>query len=759
MSTYSLGTSASRTDPVRVLEEMKRLAVEQLGGLPGGLYQPVEQALLAMGPESFSDQGALAMLRQHSASHVMRYRQLIAQGFDNFRTPPQRAKTELGLIEENVLDMHLSAQRLTEILDSRYEQALDLMVGRLQGLSAALHVPEGPNPLAPTRLTELFLQLYGEAELSKTLGALLLRQYQQHLVRVLEGLYPRINAMLAAAGYSKVEAARRVTPMSSARSPLDDLVEHRVQSSVEAPMVGIEPEHAPAESLSSSYWSRGGAATGDFGQGGSSLQGPSGPRFSVELSTLREQLHAWRDEMRQSQDYTRVPLRNTRMGTPGMAPMRQLQHQELTSIASLLQSEPPDLYARALAVSGRLGDTIRDHLAEGARRLGMRPDQLGLGVEEEDSIDMVALLFESLFRTHALHERARRLYARLVLPYVKVALNDDSMFVNHQHPARLLLDALTEACEDNNAATPQDRELLERAAAVAQRVVADYNEDLAVFETAHAELEELLKQQRRRIELQEQRAAKATFGRERLSEARSKADSLLKTRLGHPPVTQAVGDFLSTPWRHHLVQTLLREGEDSTRYSDAVRLGDALVEADRLAQIAKGQSLADHLLRLEPSIVQCLGSSGLDDTAATHGMATLVRGLANPDISRSLQPMPAPVRDEVEEDSRLRLAGGTDTLDFDPALAADLRMLRVGDWLRMTEPQGETIAVKVAWISPLTSRLLLVNRRGMRVLVASTEEMAVLVGDGRLALDAECSPFDAAMRQMQQQLDKVVGLH
>src|SRR5690606_10317550 len=148
-------------------------------------------------------------------------------------------------------------------------------------------------------------------------------------------------------------------------------------------------------------------------------------------------------------------------------------------------------------------------------------DQLGLTVDDEDSIDMVALLFESLFRTHALHERARRLYARLVLPYVKVALNDDSMFVNHEHPARLLLDALTEACEDNNAATPQDRELLERAAAVAQRVVADYNEDLAVFETAHAELEELLKQQRRRIELQEQRAAKATFGRERLSEARS----------------------------------------------------------------------------------------------------------------------------------------------------------------------------------------------------------------------------------------------
>jgi hypothetical protein len=444
-------------------------------------------------------------------------------------------------------------------------------------------------------------------------------------------------------------------------------------------------------------------------------------------------------------------------GAVSGAPMRQFQSREVVGIASMLQADPPDHFARALTVSGRLGDAIREYLAEGARRMGLHPELTGLSVEDEDAIDMVALLFESLFRTHALQERARRVYARLVLPYVKVAINDDSMFVERVHPARRLLDALTEACEDNTGSTPQDRELLERASAVSQRIVAEFNEDIAVFELAHAELEELLAQQRRRVDLQEQRAAKASFGRERLAQARAAADVVLQRRLSAAPLTQAIGDFLATPWRHHLVQTLLREGEESVRFREAVQMGDALAHADALAARAEGEALVRQLLALEAPLTECLASSGLDATAAGHGLAGIVRGLADPDASRRIRPMPPAVRDEPEQETRLWLAGGTDTVRHDPQIAATIRQLEVGAWLRLTDAQGETVSVKLAWVSPLTARLLLVNRRGVRVLVASVEELAVLAADGRLVIDTGRSPFDAAMRQLQDQLELAVG--
>ena len=81
-----------------------------------------------------------------------------------------------------------------------------------------------------------------------------------------------------------------------------------------------------------------------------------------------------------------------------------------------------------------------------------------------------------------------------------------------------------------------------------------------------------------------------------------------------------------------------------------------------------------------------------------------------------------------------------------------MRHLRVGQSLRLIEEDGRETAARIAWISPLTSRYLIVNRRGLRKLVASPEELAVLVGQGRVVLRSSEPPFDEAMREMWQQL-------
>jgi hypothetical protein len=110
-----------------------------------------------------------------------------------------------------------------------------------------------------------------------------------------------------------------------------------------------------------------------------------------------------------------------------------------------------------------------------------------------------------------------------------------------------------------------------------------------------------------------------------------------------------------------------------------------------------------------------------------------------------------------EAERRLWLAGGTDTIRQDPLLAERMRSLETGDWLRLTNAEGETTAVKIAWLSPLTSRYLLVNRRGLRVLVASAEELSALASVGRLTIGAERTAFDEAMRQVRRHLDRGTG--
>ncbi|MGV8941608.1 MAG: DUF1631 family protein [Lysobacter sp.] len=818
MSIPSLrGVHTKPTDPTRVLEEIKRLVLEHLGSLPGEFYGSIETVLStvvlsgeqARSPQvMYQSQAALWVLRQHHAAHVMRYRQQIAQGFDDFRSLRIRHSGDLplGLIDESQLDFHLAGQALATTLEQRFNTQLEVLDGRLAILAAALGVEPAANPLGSSRLTTAFVETFRDEQIPETLRRLLFEHYEKELSSVLADLYEKANALLLGAGYGVSRTERRPSAPIPPR-PLAGFGDAAPLVAGEQGFVGAGSGMQGADGFGSGGYGFAGAGHGSQGHAGSSgggyaqgghdqgghdqgghdqgghaqgghVQGPHGQGghgqaggpvgtssgdaggdyarhmpTSAEWHELRSLLHAWREGELGSE------AAGSRSAKAASGPRRELRLEELVSVASMLQSEPADVFARALAGSGTLAGVIREQLNDGSRRLGLDPEHTRLSLEDEDAIDLVGLLFDSLFSSQHLQERARRLYGRLVLPFVKVALTDQQLFVQPTHPARRLFDSITEAVAGNRGETPQERELLDRAASISQRVVAEYTEDLTIFETAHRELDALLHQQRRRIELQAERAAKATNGRERLNHAREQADAVLARRLAAPPLSPAIAEFLSTSWRHHLVQTWLRDGAESERFAQAISLGNALVEADRIAAAGRGSELARHLLALEPMIVTCLASSGLDQSAADHGLAILVKGLVYPNTPRDLRaPPPRQAEDDVEERG-LWLDAAVDPLSLDPADVEQLGALPIGAWLQLTDVRGESTAVKIAWISPLTARRLLVNRRGLRVLVASVEELAGLALSGRLQMGSEPTAFEQAMRHVRQQLDLAAAKH
>ena len=113
--------------------------------------------------------------------------------------------------------------------------------------------------------------------------------------------------------------------------------------------------------------------------------------------------------------------------------------------------------------------------------------------------------------------------------------------------------------------------------------------------------------------------------------------------------------------------------------------------------------------------------------------------------------------DDSDDTRLLEVIDGNAGLDYDHADAARIAALGPGSWMRLIDEDGQEGSVKIAWISPLTSRLLLVNRRGVRKLVASPQQLAALVKAGRLFAEADEMPFDDAMRQVRQKLSQAVG--
>lgn len=775
--------SSGSRDAERILERLKREAVTELVGVLSGFWSAIEEQarLAALAGHNFSaaqeDRVAVVALSHRALELATRYREAIEAAFEFWREPsaePERDQA-LELMSEGELETHLAGQQIVELLEHQFLHPLAQLDERLEALAASIGIEGQPrNPLRPEVAVSAFVELFDEDDLTPGLRTMVFQQFDKRLPKVLGEVYVMANRTLAEAEYGGQGASTQsARSYPSGRSGSGQGQGQGQGSRVaEAPGAWV-PEGGVVESIGAAgrEGQSGGGIAGMVGAGAVGGAGflPSGgaPEAGQPLryrDIVREQLRAWRA----SGGLHAVPAEGgdsvadeagAVAEAAAEAARQVLDTEDMLSVASLLQGEDPAPYARVLAGEDKraLADVIRAEILGGVRQLGFDPGTTRFAADEEDAIDLVGILFQSLCEANDLLRRAQSMYGRLVVPYVKVALTDDSMFNRRSHPARRLLDALTEACDGNAGQSPQDRETLDRAEHAVDRVVEEYRDDQAIFELAASELRDQLDQQRRRSGVAEKRVAEAIHGRERLQAARRNADSLVASRLAGRPLTQPIAHFIDDHWRHYLTQTWLREGPDSERHRRAIGLGDAMVQVDADAAQVRGAAVADQLLALQAGLGECYTSCGLDAGAAREAVARIISALAMPDTPRAVHAPQGESVDEAGDEEGgipLRLAGGLDSVQHDPAVAARMRRLRVGQGLRLVDRHGRESAARIAWISPLTSRFLIVNRRGVRQMVVSPEELAVLVANGRAVVRSVDAPFDEAMKQLWQRLNQ-----
>ncbi|MBD8525786.1 DUF1631 family protein [Pseudomarimonas arenosa] len=102
------------------------------------------------------------------------------------------------------------------------------------------------------------------------------------------------------------------------------------------------------------------------------------------------------------------------------------------------------------------------------------------------------------------------------------------------------------------------------------------------------------------------------------------------------------------------------------------------------------------------------------------------------------------------------VAGGSPELNGDLALEIDatqvspadierVNRLKPGQWVDLIDAHGVQHAAKLSWISPLSQRILFVNRGGTRLCLLSPPEAAALITQGKLRSQTADQPFDRAL--------------
>ena len=106
---------------------------------------------------------------------------------------------------------------------------------------------------------------------------------------------------------------------------------------------------------------------------------------------------------------------------------------------------------------------------------------------------------------------------------------------------------------------------------------------------------------------------------------------------------------------------------------------------------------------------------------------------------------------------RLEVVGGKAGIEVSDSDVEQMRQIKIGTWIHIAGEDGKHHPVKLSWISPISSRLMFVNRRGVRVLVASVEELAAMKQAGNLLVREQEQVFDQVLHRVMGKLREDLG--
>ena len=618
------------------------------------------------------------------------------------------APSTLSLVGNEELEETLSLSAMAVRAASRMAHAVDALDLRLGRLLEQAVDPHAHGRLSPQALGTIFRSACQRLDVGIEVRLVAYNAFGQHVLDALEPIYADLNRELVAAGVLPAIAVTPprpvISPAPARPAPRHDHHDHPV---------------APAEPLRGR--GRGAAPRGFMQDSG---HGPVAP--SSELRRQAETQQALLQEVR-------ALLRPaSAQSSPQLAEAAQAADDALRAANDAVRALSSQLVLNALDRLGGFDEPptrLKSQLMETSRRLGGDPGAQ-FDPQDEDTVDLVALVFDYVRQDPMLPKPLQALMTRLQVPFLKAALSDPELMQAADHPARRLMDDLGEFAMGWSASIDPEQQVLDRVAQMVDGLLQPHDPGRAPFERALDDLRDYLEVGRHRAELAEQRAVEAALGRERLRIARSRVASMLARRLDRYTPLPWIRQVLRGPWANYLVLLWLRNGEAGEAFREGLRFADELLWCDEHG----AGSQDDARLKHDEDVLEEQLRAGLS-TVAYHDreierlagelkqfVVSLRRRRPAPDFLYEIDPKLG-TADYSQHWSEPDLEEQPDAAGVDPELLGRLRMLVPGTWFEFGG-QGAGERAKLSWTSPFTGRQLFVNRNGLRVGERTPEQLA-----------------------------------
>ena len=533
-----------------------RILTRQTEAIENSLLVMAERAPLLETRTSYYN--ALGLLNQHSNELLAACKETYLKSFDDLII--RRDKTdsaeimELALVDDQDFEATLTLDKATSRL--RYNCAEELLAldTRIATLLNRPEIPENDNPLGPKILCQALLTGIASISKEQSLQVVLLNQFDLVLTTELARIYQTINHYLVDHGILpdlKFGMKSRPTRKQSANTTGDQ------QNEAESEMLYLFEQMARGRSGGST-----GVSGGSNSSGGNA--NPSGAVANTAMAAfnLLESL---------------ASLRNGAMPLPGggMFEFPVLEGSSVQNVLRSLQQSPAMQTANPLDVV---------------------------------MVDAVAMLFDVLFDEESIPDRLKAQIARLQIPVLKAAMIDRSFFSMRHHPVRRMLDAIA-VLSVHVPATESGNKRLEAVSTVVTQVLNNFDQDMAVFETAAEELEAMDQSMEKTVEAELQPDIEIFQQAERAEVAPIVAHDFINRALHEQSIVKSIVDFIRNDWATLLINDYAREGESGAHFNSHVETMRELVWS---VQPKKDMDARLMLVRILPGLLKRLREGMVD---------------------------------------------------------------------------------------------------------------------------------------------------
>jgi hypothetical protein len=400
---------------------------------------------------------------------------------------------------------------------------------------------------------------------------------------------------------------------------------------------------------------------------------------------------------------------------------------------------------------------------------------------ERATIEIVAMMFQSILTEDRIPATIRVWFARLQMPVLRVAVSEPDFFATIDHPARRLIDRMG-ACVmgfDSSQTENSGEALSKEVKRVVQVVEAYPDTGRRVFQTVLVEFEKFLEHffkneneaTRKGVSLAQQVEQRETLAIQYTIE--------LRKMLNEMPVQEEVRQFLFQVWADVLATTAVRYGPQATQ-TKAMKKAATEVIWSAGAKVTR-EERAEVLRRLPPLLKilrDGMASAGMSPEKQDEQIQTLNNSLAAAftakaaiisndrldDLTERLESLEEllPDADNVHIDESMVLdLSGHESSEIEvvgeggsmptPAMVQWARELQVGSWY-MLDYRNRNEAVQLAWQGLRKQLSLFVTPQG-RCVLFQQQRLAAFLQAGLLLPAQEESLTVRATRTALAKLD------